>query len=164
MPPRRRQAKRNDLDGQRKGAELMDELGGIGDDDHPFRGCGDDLLAQQRAPAALDQPKLGIDLVRPVDRQIELQKLVQRRYRNAEAFCLPLGCFGRGDAANVETGFDPLANEVDEMARGRAGAEAELPAGPDKFKRALRRLLLSPIPVRRCGHDPHWLSFARGRP
>ncbi len=132
--------------------------------DHPFRGGGDDLLAQQRAAAALDQSELGIDFVRPVDRQIELQKVVQRGDRNAEAPRLTLSRFGGGDASNGKTGLDPLPDEIDEMAGGRAGAEAEPHAGPHEFKRALGRLPLSPIAVRRCGHGPHWLLFAHVRP
>ena len=95
MAARRREAEGNDLDRQRKGAEHANQLGRIGDHRHPLRGRGDDLLAQQRAAAALDQSQLRIDFVRSVDRQIELRKLVQRRERNAEAPCLLLGRLGR---------------------------------------------------------------------
>ncbi len=56
----------------------------IGDHNHPRRGRGDDLLAQQRAAAALDQRQVGRDLVCAVDGQIELGRLVERRQRNAE--------------------------------------------------------------------------------
>ena len=140
MPPGRRKPERNDLDRQRKGAEPRDDLGRIRDDDHPLRGGGDDLLAQQRAAAALDQPELGIDLVGTVDRQIELWDLVQKLRRNAERLRLRLGRFGSGDAANVETGRDPLPDEIDEMVGGRTGAEAEPHPGRYQFERALGRL------------------------
>ena len=150
--------------GSGKAPSSGDELGRIRDNHHPFRGGGDDLLAQQRAAAALDQSELGIDFVRPVNGQIELQKVVQRGDRNAEAPCLTLSRFGSGDASNVKTRFDSLPDEIDEMAGGRAGAEAEPHAGPHEFKRALGRLPLSPIAVRRCGHGPHQPLFALVRP
>ena len=106
MAPRRRKAERNDFDRQRKRPEHWDQLGRIGDHRHPLRGRGDDLLAQERAAAALDQPELRIDLVRPVDRQIELGDVIQRRERNAEAPCLLLGRPGRPDAHDLKTALD----------------------------------------------------------
>ena len=46
MAPRRREAERNDLDRQRKGAELRDKLLRIRDHRHPPRRRGDDLFSQ----------------------------------------------------------------------------------------------------------------------
>ena len=56
MAPCRREAERDDLDRQRKGAETGHEFARVGDHRHAPRGRGDDLLAQERAAAALDQP------------------------------------------------------------------------------------------------------------
>jgi len=52
-------------------------------DDHdelPRRG-GDDLLPEQGAPEALDEVELRIDLVRPVDAQVEPRMLLERGER-----------------------------------------------------------------------------------
>ena len=70
--------------------------------DHAPRRRGDDLLAQQRAAAAFDQPELGIDFVRPVDRQIELRHVVERRERNAKRLRLRLGRLRGRDAADIK--------------------------------------------------------------
>src|SRR5271170_4281575 len=126
MAPGRREAKWNDLDRQWKRAEPWHELGRIDDDDHALRGGGDDLLAQQRPAAALDQIELGIDFVGTVDRQVEFRQLVERRERNAERLRLRGRRLRGRDAANVETRFDPFAHEIDELPRGRAAAEPEL--------------------------------------
>ena len=124
----------------------------VGDDRHPPRGCGDDLLAQERAAAALDEPQFGIDLVRAVDRQIEFRKLVQRRQRDAARFRLGRRRLRRRHAADVETGRDFVADEIDEVARGCARAEAEPHAGLDESERALRRFPLPPFAVRARRH------------
>ena len=53
----RPEAEAVDLDRQRKGAERVDALRAVGDHDHALRCRGDDLLAQQRAAAALDRAR-----------------------------------------------------------------------------------------------------------
>ena len=45
--------------GSGKRPSVADQLGPVGDDDHPRRGRRHDLLAQQRAAAALDQGEVG---------------------------------------------------------------------------------------------------------
>ena len=107
----------------------------FGDDDHALRGGGDDLLPQQRAAAALDQIELGIDFVGPVDGQIEFRNVVESSERNAERLRLRFCRLRSPDAADIETRFDPLAHEIDELARGRAAAEPELHARSDQLKR-----------------------------
>ena len=97
----------------------------------PRRG-GDDLFAQQRAAAALDEAQLRVDLVGAVDGQVELRRLLQRRQRNAEACRLGARRFGGRHADDLKTGRDVLAERGDEAARRGAGAEAKLHAGLDK--------------------------------
>src|SRR5580704_18658157 len=152
MAPGRREAKWNDLDRQWKRAEPWHELGRIGDDDHALRGRGDDLLAQQRPAAALDQTELGIDFVGPVDRQVELRNVVKCSERNAKRLRLRGRRLGGRDTADVEPCFDLFAHEIDELARGRAAAEPELHARSDQLKRPFGRLPLSLVPVWRRGH------------
>src|SRR5580704_12323622 len=152
MAPGRREAKWNDLDRQWKRAEPRHELGRIGDDDHALRGGGDDLLAQQRPAAALDQTELGIDFVGPVDRQVELRNVVKCSERNAERLRLRGRRLGGRDTADIEARFDLFAHEIDELARGRAAAEPELHARSDQLKRPFGRLALSLVPVWRRGH------------
>ena len=75
----------HDLDGQRVLApEARRELGRIDDDDLAQARLRDDLLAEQRTAAALDQVELGVDLVRAVDRQVDDGVLGQRRERDAD--------------------------------------------------------------------------------
>ena len=76
--------KRTTSTGKRKPAEHVDLLGGIGDDDHALGRDGDDLLAQQRAAAALDQAQLAVELVGAVDGEIEERRVVERGERDAE--------------------------------------------------------------------------------
>ena len=69
------------------------------------------------------------------------------RKRNAERLRLRARRLRCRDAADVETRFDPLAHEIDELARGRAAAEPELHARADQLKRPFGRLPLSLVPV-----------------
>src|SRR5580704_3787020 len=117
MAPGRCEAKWNDLDRQWKRAEPWHELGRIGNDDHALRGGGDDLLAQQRPAAALDQIELGIDFVGPVDRQIEFRNVVKCSERNAKRLRLRGRRLRRRNTADIETRFDLCAQEIEELAR-----------------------------------------------
>ena len=105
----------------------------VGDHDHARGGRGDDLFPQQRAAAALDQAQIGRDLVGAVHGQIELRRLVERGQRNAAA--LGIGARGlRGrHRDDVEAGAHAFADQLDEMLRGRAGAEPEPHAGTHEF-------------------------------
>ena len=68
----RPQAERVDFDRQRKAAERLDQLRSVGNDDHALRSRRDDLFAQQRAAAALDQRQRRVDLVGAVDGQMTI--------------------------------------------------------------------------------------------
>ena len=46
-------------------------------------GSDDDLLAQQRAAAALDQPQSGVNLVGAVEREVELEAAVELEHLDA---------------------------------------------------------------------------------
>ena len=65
---------------------------------------------------------------------------------------------------NVETRFDFLAYEIDEVMRRRAAAEAELHTGRHQSESPLGRLQFSLVPVLRGGHCAHSISFAQRRP
>ena len=77
--PGRAASERIDLDGQRKGAESIDEFGVIGDHNHAVRSRCNDLFAQQGSACTLDQIERGIDLVGTVDGQVQLRCFFQRR-------------------------------------------------------------------------------------
>ena len=75
----------------------------VRNDDHLGRRGGDDLLAQQRAAAALYQCQVRRDLVGAVDGQIELRSLVERRQRDARLLGLGARCFRGRYRHDVET-------------------------------------------------------------
>ena len=105
--------------------------------------------------------RFGIDLVGAVDRQIEFGQLVQRRQRDAERFRLGRRRLRGGHAADVQAGRDFVADEIDEVARGRARAEAEPHARLDEVERALRRL---PFPLISVHARRHGLRSPLFRP
>ena len=94
---------------------------------------GHDLLAQQRAAAALDQGQIGRDLVGAVDGQIELGRLVERGQRDAEPLGLGAGRLRGGDGDHVEAAAHALGQQLDKVLRGRAGAEPKPHARPHEF-------------------------------
>jgi len=59
------------FDGHRATAQPADQLGFVGDQDESPAGVGDDLLSQQRPAAPLDAVDGRVDLVGPVDGQVE---------------------------------------------------------------------------------------------
>ena len=132
-----REAERDDLDRQGEGAEPRDKFGGVGDDDHALGGGGDDFLAQQRAAAALDETQRAVDFVGAVDRQVEFGTIVEGGERNAgSAWACAPSPREVGTPTIDRPALHALAEQIDEMARGRAGSQPELHAGLDKFKRA----------------------------
>src|SRR5262249_30383140 len=80
-------------------AQLFNQLGSVHYDREAPTSGGDDLLVQEGAAQSLDQiERAPLDLVRAVDRQVDLPVLGEGREWNA---CGPgLGCraVGRGDA------------------------------------------------------------------
>ena len=113
---------RDDLDRQREPAQHADELGRVGDAHEPARNGGDDLLARERAAAALDhRPVLG-NLVGAVDVHRQVRDVVQFLDEDAVA----LQAFGGLDRTRHRT-LDPvpdLRQFVDEEVCRRAGAHA----------------------------------------
>ena len=89
-------------------------------------------------PPPLISLSLRIDLVGAVDRQIELGHLVERRQRDAEAVRLRERRLRGRDAARFSPPATFSPSEIDEMACGRAGAEAEPHAGLDELERPSR--------------------------
>ena len=146
-PARRRKTERNDLDRQWKATQRLHPFGVVGNDDHLVRGRGYDLFPQQRAAAALDDIQGGIDFVCAIDGEVEAIEVVQRRQPNAAALGIGAGCLRGRDADDVQSGADPLAEQFDEMLRGRTGAEAKLHTVLDMFKRARGRLSLQFIQI-----------------
>ena len=137
---RRRQAERNHFDRQRKTAENFDPFGIVGDHDHAIRGAGNDLLAQQRTAAALDDIERGIDFVGAVDGQVEPVDIVERGQRNAASHRIVAGRLRGRHAHDIESAAHPLTEQFDKMLRGRAGAEPELHAVANLLERTCRRL------------------------
>src|SRR3712207_8702288 len=71
-------AEAHDLDREpERLAEPPDALALLGYDHEAARGGHDDLLAQQRGPAALDEPEPRVDLVGAVDREVQPRAAVQ---------------------------------------------------------------------------------------
>ena len=104
------------------------------------RGRGDDLFAQQRAAAALDQVQVRVDLVGAVDGQVEFRRLVERRQRHAEFGAEAGRALGRRHADDLHAGRDLVGQQPDELLGGRAGADAEPHAVLDMVKRRPRGL------------------------
>jgi hypothetical protein len=121
-----RPAEADDLDRQREGAEAGDHLAVVGDHRHAVTRRGDDLLLQERRPAALDQVQPRVDLVGPVDGEVDPLDLVEPAERHAELLGEPDGGARGRDALDLQPlGGDPLRQEPHEPAGGRAGAETE---------------------------------------
>ena len=163
-PDRRRGAERGQFDRQRKAPELRHALACVGDDHQAARRRSDDLLAQQRAAAALDQPQRAVDFVGAVDGQIELGRLVERRQRNSKLARLARRRF-RGRHADDS---EPLANlgadQIDEMAGGRACAEAKPHARPNEGDRLFSGLMFVGLAVRQIPHSAAGVSRPRRWP
>ena len=89
------------------------------------RGGGNDFFVEERAAAAFDQVELRVELIGAVDGDVDLLDFVKIGERDAEF----RGGFARvdrgGDAADFQPGFDAIADELDGVGGGRAGAEAD---------------------------------------
>ena len=81
-----------------------------------------------------------VDLVGAIDRQIEPVDLIERGQSNAASRRIGAGRFRGRHADDLKPGAHPLAQEFDEMLRGRTGAEPKLHAVAHRFERARRRL------------------------
>src|SRR5262245_4556903 len=130
---------RHHLDGQRETPQHLDTLGLIGDHDHARARCGDDLLVEERATGALDEPQLAVNLVGAIDREVEHGRGVERGERDALGLSLH-ACRLRGrHALNLEARAHALAQQRDDVLGGGAGTEPEPHAVVHAFERARRR-------------------------
>jgi hypothetical protein len=91
----------DDLDGQRELAHDIDQLALVDDADELLGAGGDDLLARQRAAAALDHGHVRGDLVGAVDVDFHLAGFIQVDDADAVFFQALGGGHRRGDG-----GFD----------------------------------------------------------
>ena len=93
----------------------------------------DHLLAEESAAAALDKVEVGVDLVGTIDGDIELGVRVEGDEGDVEALGLLLGPDGGGDADDVLelAGLEELADALDGVVGGAAGAESDDHAGLD---------------------------------
>ena len=127
---------RDHFDRQRELAEHVDALGSVDDADECFRHGGDDLLARQRAAAALDQMLAGIALVGAVDIDRNRFDVVEIEHRDAalaqEARRLLRARHGAVDRVLA------LGERVDEMRDRRSGADADDAAAIDVAHRRAR--------------------------
>ena len=125
----------------------------IYDDQLAPRSLGDDLFAQQRAAAALDEVQLRVHFVGAVDRQVDAGLRFQTGQRDAEATrFLRHSARGR-NADNVVqlTRRQQLAEAADGQQRGAAFAQAQHHARLHEVERAFGSLLLETL------NRPRWL-------
>ncbi len=106
--------------------------------------------------AALYEAQSRIELIRPVDREVELGRLFQRGERNGEGLRLGAGRLRGGDTDHAQAAAHTLAQQLNEVPRGRPGAKPEPHAGLDKGKRLARRLALEIL-------EAHRDALPRGR-
>ena len=110
-------------------------------------------------PPPLIRLRSGADLVGTVDRQIELRRFVEAGERHAQPLGVASRRFRGRHRNDVETGTHAFGQELDEMPRGRAGAEPEPHAGADEFERACRGRTFLGFNL----HGREYLSAFRGR-
>ena len=120
--------------GSGKRPSVGDPFQFIGDDDHARRRGRHDLLPQQCAAATLDEAEIGPDLVGAVDRQVKLRRLVQCRQRHADPLGIAPGRVGGWDTNDLQAGTDALAEQLHEMLRRGARAQAQPHARTDVFE------------------------------
>ena len=125
------------LDRQGEGAEMGDLLGGVGDHDHLVRGGRDDLFAQMRPAAPLDEVQVGVEFIGPVDGQVKPARLFQRDDGD------PFGARQRRRAVRGRDAGDlqpllphPLAQTAHHPGRGRAGPKPHPHPPFDEIDRA----------------------------
>ena len=146
-------AEGDDLDGQAvKGAELRRHLRFVDHDDFALAGLGHDFLVEQGAAAAFDQIEARVDLVGPVDGQIDDGGALGIDQREAGR---PGGAghFGRsGEAAESGqfAGGVAAGDFADGMDGGRAGAESDDGAGFEEADGVNGGGVFERVPVQRA--------------
>src|SRR6266566_897940 len=119
-------AERMDLDGHGGlRPEARDELRLVDDHDEPLRRGRDYLLTEPRAPEALDQVELRVDLVGAVDTQVHGGPFLERRERDPQLLRHVRGRERRRHALQVHALPDEPGDALQEEPRGRAGPEPE---------------------------------------
>ena len=110
------------------------------------------IFSRNSGAAALDQVERAVDLVGAVDGEIEPVDRIERGQRNVARFGLGAGRFRGRHADHLHPAGNLLAEQVDKMLGGRAGAEPELHAVLHMLQRLRRRLPLHlvHIHVPRC--------------
>ena len=135
---------RDHLDRQRELAQHRHQLRGVADADELPRHRGDDLLARERAAAALDHVQVLGDLVGAVDVHRQLVDAVQ--VEDADAVLLqPLGARFRGGHRAFDAALDG-GERVDEEVHRRAGADADHGVLDDVLERLAARPAASARP------------------
>lgn len=86
---------------------------------------GDDLFFQQCAASAFDQIPSRIDLVRPVDGEVQGPRIIRFDERNPALFRQRSRVVGGGDGLNPEPGTDSFPERENEVPGGRAGAQTD---------------------------------------
>ena len=144
----------HDFDRQRKFAQGRHGLGRVGDHHATLRGLPHQLLAQQGRAAALDEGQARPDLVGAVDGQVDASHLVKFRQDQAQARREGRrGLRGRHAAQLEPLDLGPPAQSLDQIGRGRAGAQADRHAVLDQGGGGLAGQLLLQLDV------AHGLAF-----
>src|SRR5215208_3345971 len=107
------------------GAEVGDELGGLGDDHHVTGGGENKLLAEEGAAPALEEVEGRVDLVGAVDGQVEGAVLVQVEQLDAGGPGPGLGPEGGGDRPQRPGARPGRPEQVDQGEHGPARPEAD---------------------------------------
>ena len=141
-----------DLERHRR-VQRLDELVRGGDDDEAPRRGGDDLLARVGGAAALDEPAGGVDLVGPVDRDVQLAEGVERLDVESERPGGLLGGRRRGRAAQGQAALGERREQ--EGDRQPVPRPTRAPSGTSRAAaRAAASFRASMVA---------WLTAARGR-
>ena len=109
----------DDFDRQWKAPEHVDQFGIISNHHHAGGRRRHNFLAQQRAPAALDQAQPRADFVGAIDREVELRRFIKGRERDSVGVRLcPRRLRGR-NADNRQPAPYPFGQKLDEVIGGR---------------------------------------------
>ena len=136
--------KSDDFHRQRESAQALHALGAVADDAHAIRGHGHDLLAQQRAAAALDEIQLRVDFVRAVDGEVHLRDGAEIRDYDAELLSQGPRLLRRSprSASSSCSRFTRSASSFTNSAAVEPVPRPENHARFDKLERMLRSLPL----------------------
>ena len=112
---------------------MLDDFVFVGHDHQAMRGSGYDFLAQQSAPATLDQCQAGSHLVGAVDSHIGIAHFIKAGERNAQRAC-QLSARARGRYPNLQSIADQFPEKLDGKGRRRAGTQSDHHPILDEFQ------------------------------